>query len=97
MKKCRLLVKSYAELVGKVSWNPHLILRGLGKVATVLQCKESGRVLMLPPLTYAWHSIQLLRRQKETELLTATLDYNICPTSEFTNLKNQFYKKGSTM
>jgi hypothetical protein len=47
-KKCGFLVKSYAVLVGKVSWNPHLILRGLGKMATILQF---GRDLRLPSLT----------------------------------------------
>lgn len=40
MKRVLLLgISSCSELISKVSWNPHLILRAFGKMAGVLQCK----------------------------------------------------------
>ena len=40
MKRVLLFgISSSSELISKVSWNPHLILRAFGKMAGVLQCK----------------------------------------------------------
>lgn len=39
MKRVQLFGISCSELISKVRWNPHLILRAFGKMAGVLQCK----------------------------------------------------------
>lgn len=89
-------ISSHSEIISKVSWNPHLILRRFGKMAVALQCKlftNEANACSFDSMCGMLFSCSKGGEERGFLLIVSlTHDCNVCMPNEFTNTKEQFYE-----